>query len=152
MYQPTADQKQRAAIFKALSDPTRVAIFEWLRTCCPTLSVDEETREVRPVLDGPTLGEVCCTLTGAEQVTSTFSRHCKELHEAGLITLERRGKSVVCAIDPEGVAALVGYLTPAAAACCDTPTVTLRPAEKAAREGTELPCLSNSASCCSSQL
>lgn len=119
MYHPTPEQKKRADIFKALSDPTRLAIFEMLRSCCPTVSVDEETREVRPV-DGPTLGEVCCQLTGAEQITSTFSRHFKELHDAGLVLMERRGKSVVCALNPEGVTALADYLNavPLNSVCC----------------------------------
>lgn len=120
MYQPTPQQKKQADIFKALSDPTRLAIFEMLRSCCPVVSVDEETREVRPV-DGPTLGEVCCQLTGAEQITSTFSRHFKELHDAGLVLMERRGKSVVCALNPAAVASLTGYLNaiPTNGICCD---------------------------------
>ena len=123
MYQPTPQQKRQANIFKALSDPTRLAIFEMLRDCCPVVSVDEETQEVRPV-DGPTLGEVCCRLTGAEQITSTFSRHFKELHDAGLVRMERRGKSVVCALNPDGVADLQGYLNAASVnlTCCGNAT------------------------------
>ena len=141
MYQATPKQKKQADIFKALSDPTRLAIFEMLRSCCPVVSVDEETREVRP-MDGPTLGEVCCQLTGAEQVTSTFSRHFKELYDAGLVLMERRGKSVICALNPEGVTALAGYLNaavPTNAACCqDTAegapiTLSVRPRKEVTR-------------------
>jgi ArsR family transcriptional regulator, arsenate/arsenite/antimonite-responsive transcriptional repressor len=120
MYQPTPEQKRQADIFKALSDPTRLAIFEMLRLCCPVVSLDEETQEMRPV-NGPTVGEVCCRLTGAEQITSTFSRHFKELHDAGLVLMERRGKNVICALNPESVTALTGYLNavPLNAICCE---------------------------------
>lgn len=97
----------KAAAFKALGDPTRLRIFEFLRTCCCPVAVGE-SGDVRPV-DGPTVGQVCCTVTGAEQITSTVSRHLRELKLAGLITIERRGKNMICGIDREAVAALAGY-------------------------------------------
>lgn len=99
----------KAAAFKALGDPTRLRIFEFLRSCCCPVAV-EENGEVRPV-DGPTVGEVCCTVTGAEQITSTVSRHLRELKLAGLITIDRRGKNMVCGINQEAVAALATYFT-----------------------------------------
>lgn len=99
---------ERAKAFKALGDPTRLRIFEFLRTCCCTVAVGEEG-EVRPV-DGPTVGEVCCSVTGVDKVTSTVSFHLKELRNAGLITMERRGKNMVCGVDGAGVARLAAYL------------------------------------------
>ena len=47
-----------AAMCKALGDPTRLRILEFLRSCCCPVAVDE-TGEVRRT-QGPTAGEVCC--------------------------------------------------------------------------------------------
>jgi len=89
-----SERLPRAAMFKALGDPTRLRIFEFLCSCCCPVTV-EETGEARTV-DGPTAGEVCCRVTGSEQITSTVSFHLKELRLAGLITMERRGKTMIC--------------------------------------------------------
>ena len=97
-----------AAMFKALGDPTRLHIFEFLRSCCCPVAVDE-TGEVRPV-SGPTVGEVCCHVTGAEQINSKISHHLKELRLAGLITVERRGKNMICGVNRAAVATLAVYL------------------------------------------
>lgn len=97
-----------AGMFKALGDPTRLRIFEFLCGCCCPVSLDE-TGEARPV-EGPTVGEVCCTITGADKITSTISHHLKELRLANLITVERRGKYMVCGVNREAVAALSAYL------------------------------------------
>jgi ArsR family transcriptional regulator, arsenate/arsenite/antimonite-responsive transcriptional repressor len=111
-----------ALMFKALGDPTRLHIFEFLRSCCCPVAV-EETGDVRPVL-GPTVGEVCCHVTGAEQINSKISHHLKELRLAGLITVERRGKNMICGVNREAVAALASYLgsdvseTKDGGACC----------------------------------
>ena len=97
-----------AAMFKALGDPTRLHIFAFLRSCCCPVAV-EESGDVRPVV-GPTVGEVCCHVTGAEQINSKISHHLKELRLAGLITIERRGKNMICGVNREAVAALAAYL------------------------------------------
>ncbi len=115
-------ETERAAMFKALGDPTRLRIFEFLRACCAPVAV-EETGEVRPV-SGPTVGEVCCRVTGAEKITSSVSFHLKELRLAGLITVERRGKNMICGINHEAVAALaasLGNVLPdyKSGICCD---------------------------------
>lgn len=114
----------RAAMFKALGDPTRLRIFEFLREqCCPVAV--EDSGDVRPVL-GPTVGEVCCQVTGAEKITSSISFHLKELRLAGLITMERRGKNMICGVNRDAVAALGSYLgglvslTNKSGACCDS--------------------------------
>lgn len=110
-----------AAMFKALGDPTRLAIFNFLRAqCCPVAV--EETGDVRPVL-GPTVGEVCCRVTGADKITSAVSFHIKELRLAGLVTVERRGKNQICGVNQDAVAALADYLrtpsgVPDADGCC----------------------------------
>lgn len=108
-----SDLERRAAMFKALGDATRLRIFEFLRACCCPVVV-EESGEVRPVhlndaAAGPTVGEVCCHITGAERVSSTVSFHLKELRQAGLITMERRGKNMICGVDPQVFEELAAY-------------------------------------------
>src|SRR5579863_7934359 len=105
---PENERRDVAAMFKALGDPTRLAIFEFLRACCCPVAI-EESGSVRPVL-GPTVGEVCCQVTGAEQINSKISHHLKELRLAGLITVERRGKNMICGVNREAVARLAAYL------------------------------------------
>lgn len=97
-----------AAMFKALGDPTRLHIFAFLRSCCCPVAVDDNG-DVRPIT-GPTVGEVCCHVTGAEQINSKISHHLKELRLAGLITVERRGKNMLCGVNNAAVAALALYL------------------------------------------
>ncbi len=97
-----------ALMFKALGDPTRLRIFAFLRAQCCHVAV-EDNGDVRPMI-GPTVGEVCCHVTGAEQINSTISHHLKELRLAGLITVERRGKNMICGVNREAVAVLESYL------------------------------------------
>jgi ArsR family transcriptional regulator len=101
------DEKQLAASFKALGDPTRLRIFQFLRTCCCPIAIDD-SGDVRPVT-GPTVGDVCCSVTGSVKVSSTMSFHLKELRQAGLITMERRGKNMVCAVDHPAITLLAAY-------------------------------------------
>lgn len=108
MNKPENTRLDVVAMFKALGDPTRLHIFEFLRSCCCPVAL-EETGDVRPV-DGPTVGEVCCHVTGAEQINSKISHHLKELRLAGLITIERRGKNMICGVNREAIAALTAYL------------------------------------------
>ena len=113
------DSKETADMFKALGDPTRLRIFEFLRSCCCPVAVGEEG-EVRPV-EGPTVGEICCQVTGVDKITSTISFHLKELRNAGLINVERRGKNMICRVDRDATRKLAEYLTDkpdAADGCC----------------------------------
>ncbi len=111
-----------AGTFKALGDPTRLRIFDFLcRQCCPVAV--EENGDVRPVL-GPTVGQVCCHVTGADRINSTISHHLKELRLAGLITVVRHGKNMICGVNRDAVAALASYLGNAvpnntSGDCCD---------------------------------
>lgn len=108
MDKPTTREIDIVAMCKALGDPTRLQIFDFLRSCCCPVAV-EETGAVRPI-EGPTVGEVCCHVTGAERINSTISHHLKELRLAGLITVERRGKNMICGVDREAIASLAAYL------------------------------------------
>ena len=119
---PTSEATQidAATMFKALGEPTRLRIFDFLRSSCCDVAVDD-SGDVRPV-DGPTVGEVCCQITGSDRITSTISEHLKELRQAGLISVERRGRNMVCSVDRHAVDALARYLgTPIPAedaVCC----------------------------------
>ncbi len=103
---------------KALADPTRLHIVEFLSSCCcGTASVREDGG-----VESPTAGEVCCHITGAEKITSTVSHHLHELEAAGLVNLEKRGKATCCTLRPAGLLALADYLNRLAAGssegCC----------------------------------
>ncbi len=102
------DEEKTALMFRALGDATRLHIFNFLRVCCCPVAV-EDTGEVRPVA-GPTVGDVCCHITGADRINSTISHHIKELRLAGLLTVERRGKNMLCGINHKAVDALAAYL------------------------------------------
>ena len=96
-------------MFRALGDPTRLRIFDFLRSCSCPVAV-EETGEVRRAL-GPTVGEVCCRITGADKINSTISHHLKELRLAGLIEIERRGKNMICRINPDAIKVLEEFFS-----------------------------------------
>ncbi len=90
-----------ATIFKALSDPNRLAILQMLRDECG----DECRFEVGD--GGKTVSEIagCCQVG-----LSTVSHHLKELRQAGLIDCEKRGQWVYCSPNPQALAALQGFL------------------------------------------
>lgn len=112
-------ERATVEMFKALGDPTRLRIFDFLRGCCCPVAVGDEG-EVRP-MEGPTAGEVCCHVTGADKITSAVSFHLKELRNAGLVRMEKRGKHMVCAVEPAALEALAAYFRPdgPGAACCE---------------------------------
>ncbi|MEP6755364.1 MAG: metalloregulator ArsR/SmtB family transcription factor [Chthonomonadales bacterium] len=109
-----------STIFKALGDPTRLQIFELLCKCEYPLTL-ADNGDVR-VVCGPTVGEVCCSVTGAEKINSKISFHLKELRLAGLILVERQGKNMVCNVNRQAVEMLQTYfgsrLQPPIEPCC----------------------------------
>jgi len=130
-----------ALMFKALGDPTRLRIFEFLQSCTSPVAVDE-TGDVRRVTapltiapsmaaaaatiapprltpDGLTVGEICCHVTGEDRISSAISFHLKELRLAGLIQMERRGKHMICSVNADAVDALADYFRRTAnGGCC----------------------------------
>ena len=89
-----AESEALAARFKALADPTRVAIVNRLAA-----------------------GECCvCDLNAAFDLSQpTISHHMKVLHEAGLVDRDKRGVWVYYRIRPQalaGLAALIGCPVP----------------------------------------
>lgn len=89
-----------ARIFKALGDPTRLAIFELVRSCGE---------------DGCTESDASDSLSQiAERFglsLSTVSHHVKELRTAGLISCEKRGQRLYCSVDAEVLARLERFAT-----------------------------------------
>ncbi|MCU0316133.1 MAG: helix-turn-helix domain-containing protein [Fimbriimonadaceae bacterium] len=109
-------------MFKALGDPTRARIFGFLCSKSSPIALDDEGN-VRPV-QGVTVGEVCCHITGSEQFSSTVSFHIKELRLAGLIHAEKNGKFMVCSVRREALDTLRDHInaySDAALGLCATP-------------------------------
>lgn len=77
-----------ATIFKALSDPNRLAILELIRRRCgPECELTAEEA-------GNTVSEIASQF---DLSLSTVSHHVKELKNAGLIRCQKRGQWVHCA-------------------------------------------------------
>lgn len=90
-----------ARIFKALSDPNRLAILELVRKRCGKgcrLSSDEEGNSVSAIAEEFDLA------------LSTVSHHLKELRTAGLIRCEKRGQWVYCASNEEPLKEIEGFI------------------------------------------
>ncbi|MBV6459784.1 MAG: hypothetical protein HONBIEJF_02937 [Fimbriimonadaceae bacterium] len=114
------DSTRLARMCKALGDPTRVRIFEFLLQCRDCEVGIDDSGSVSPA-SGPSVGQVCCHITGIDRATSTISFHLKELREAGLIRMEKRGQQMICGIDPDGLKGLAGYFQAAysgSESCC----------------------------------
>jgi ArsR family transcriptional regulator len=88
----TAKNEQLAAIFRALGDPSRLAIFELIRDCCG------DGTEPTPVDVRQSVSEIAGQF---DLSLSTVSHHIKELRTAGLIRCERRGQHILCSVDSE---------------------------------------------------
>ena len=81
----TIDRELLIDAFKALSNETRLAIFEQIRKgCCGPgrIGVGE-----RPA--------VCKVASTVKVAPSTISHHIKELRRARLISCERRGQTIL---------------------------------------------------------
>jgi len=91
---PRAEAERVAGSFRALADPTRVAIVNRLAQA----------------------DETCvCDLTAAFHLSQpTISHHLRVLREAGLVEATRRGTSAFYRVVPETLNALATALRPAA--------------------------------------
>jgi DNA-binding transcriptional ArsR family regulator len=94
-------RKELVKASRALGDPIRLQILEFLTTCQRSVEIDETGGVI-----GPTAGEVCCHITGTPKVSSTISKHLHLLEAAGLIAMEKRGKTVVCQLNRDGLGEL----------------------------------------------
>jgi len=96
--------QQQAEMFKALSNPHRLALFSRLMTCCAPGTKCSTDEAVRFCVGE--LGE------GLDIAPSTLSHHLKELNRAGLVSMERRGKNVECWLEPETLRNLAAFFNP----------------------------------------
>jgi len=89
---PPAEAAHLAARFRALADPTRVAIVNRLAQAAETC---------------------VCDLTAAFELSQpTISHHLKVLREAGLVESSRRGTWAYYRVVPEALGALASALAP----------------------------------------
>ena len=102
--------EKMAAIFKAMGDPTRLRIFEFLRANSGPVALNKKggVRLLSESADsesdaGITVGEVGLHVTGGAKDPSTISHHLKELRQASLISMERKGKHMICALHPDAM-------------------------------------------------
>ena len=96
-----------AEMFKALSNPNRLKIFLRLISCCQPGTVTS--------INPNTGAEGCACVGELGQdlgiMPSTISYHIKELRQAGLIRMERRGQKIECFIDPATRTALQEFFS-----------------------------------------
>ena len=86
-----------ATMFRALSDPNRLAIYRLIRER-DQASVEELERSISALA------------REFELSLSTVSHHIKELRQAGLIRCDKRGQTVYCELDPAAVDAIERFL------------------------------------------
>jgi DNA-binding transcriptional ArsR family regulator len=103
------ETRRFAEMFKALSNPNRLDIFLRLVSCCPPGTKCSSNAEARRFVGE--LGEKL------DITLSTVSHHIKELRQAGLIRVERRGKNIECWVDEEALSAMSELLSGRSNAC-----------------------------------
>lgn len=90
-----------ARVFKALGDPSRLAIYEVIRE-----SADPAEGHSSSEIEN----SVSHIAARFDLTLSTVSHHIRELRMAGLIRCERRGQSIYCSAEPEILEELRGFL------------------------------------------
>lgn len=85
--------EKMAGVFKALSNPHRLKIFVELVSCCSPGTVHCEDAE-----GGRYVGQLA---EGLQLAPSTVSHHLKELRQAGLLIMTRKGQNIECWVNPD---------------------------------------------------
>ena len=93
--------KKLTAMFKALSNSTRLEIFLHLASPSQRDPLHNERPRIFIGLIAKNLGIV----------PSTASHHIKQLHNAGLIHMKRRGQNIDCWINSENLEFLEQFFT-----------------------------------------
>lgn len=78
------DMARMAAAFKALSNESRLAVFENIRLCQAKAM---QSKDNQP--------SVCNVASNINISLSTISHHIKELRHAGLVQCERQGQTIL---------------------------------------------------------
>ncbi len=86
------DQKDRCSFFKALSDPNRLSIFDFLCRCAGKGPSSANVKEVAG----------CCDVD-----LSVVSRHLSTLKDSGILESEKRGKEVFYSVNGREIANLL---------------------------------------------
>ncbi len=102
----TTPCSRAAELFRALSDPNRLAIFSFIRACGAGVEIEPESGDVCRVSD-TCVGDICCRF---EIAPSTVSHHLRELRNAGLIRMERRGRWVYVSVNEGALEELRRFL------------------------------------------
>ncbi|MDF1880067.1 helix-turn-helix transcriptional regulator [Sulfurimonas sp. MAG313] len=102
------DMQEKIKIFKALGNETRFLIFKNVFTGGYTCSIDKKDPKVE------VSAHATCVSTIAEHFTfslPTISKHLKELREANIITMEKKGNKIYIEPNIEIVRELGGCFT-----------------------------------------
>ncbi len=104
-----------AAMFKALGDPNRLAIFRFICCCGANVEIDEQSGDCCRVSE-TCVGDICCRF---EVAPSTVSHHLKELRTVGLIDMDRRGRWVYVTVNQNALNELREFVdNPGSEAVC----------------------------------
>ncbi len=108
------DLDRVVGMLKALSNPQRLRIFLRLVECgAAGASCQPGEDSVR---------QCVADLAGAVDVApSTLSHHLKELRQAGLMDVERRGRFLECTVRPDATGLLSAFFADAAARAAGQP-------------------------------
>jgi len=102
------DMNQKIKIFKALGNETRFLIFKNIFTGGYTCSLDKKDPNVK------VSPHATCVSTIAEHFEfslPTISKHLKELREANIVTMEKKGNKIYIEPNIETVRELGGCFT-----------------------------------------
>jgi len=88
-----------AKVFKALGDPTRLAIYDLIRTTDNGSYHDDDVAN-----------SISWIASRFNVSLSTVSHHIKELKNAGLIRCDKQGQTVYCSADRELVAEVQRFM------------------------------------------
>ncbi len=88
-----------AKVFRALSDPTRLAIYQAIRSGGGGAYTPEQL--------GDSISEIAARFSVS---LSTVSHHIKELRNAGLVRCEKRGQTVYCSASTEILGEVARFL------------------------------------------
>ncbi len=90
-----------AELFKTLSNPNRLAIFEAIRdlSCSGPAECEMDERSCVGAIGG-----------SFKIAPSTLSEHLKELKRAGLIDMVKQGRMVHCSVTPQAFDELQGFV------------------------------------------